>query len=77
MVTIPYVSQQELDRKKITILTDKLGFYYFILRVTNRFHPKDIVMLSKDLNHKKRVNIDMKSLKHYSYVKIQKLILDN
>lgn len=56
MVTIPYVLKDELKSKKITILTDKIGFYYFILRVNNHFSSLDVVNLSKTLQHKNKID---------------------
>jgi len=67
MVTMPYVLKEELEAKEITITTDKLGFYYFLLRVTNRFSSRDVVALSKDMNHKKIIGINMEKFKCLTY----------
>jgi len=48
MITRPYIYSKDIENNKITIATDKLGFYFFILRILKKFHPKDIVFLSKN-----------------------------
>ncbi len=67
MVTQPYISKLDLQEDKITIRTDKLGFFYFILRVIDVFTPGDIVKLSKTLDHKKFLKFDESFLEGYSY----------
>ncbi len=56
MVTIPYVIKDELKSKVITKLTDKIGYYYFILRVNGNLSSMDVVKLSKTLRHKNKID---------------------
>jgi hypothetical protein len=35
----------------VSDVTDKIGFFYFVLRVNNAFSSKDVVFLSKKLHH--------------------------
>jgi hypothetical protein len=51
MVTLPYVAKQEYKTKKITNHTDKIGFFYFILRVTGAFSGKKVNFLMDNISH--------------------------
>jgi len=64
MITMPYVSKEELKNEDITNKTDKLGFYYFLLRVHNLFSSKDIVKISKKLDHCQIIKRDIESLNY-------------
>lgn len=66
MITIPYVLESELKSKTITSLTDKIGFFYFILRVQKAFSSMNVVELSKHLNHQKFINLNFLSELSYS-----------
>lgn len=70
LITIPYTTKNELNTHKITFLTDKLGFIYFILRVQNIMPSKDVVMLSKDFKHEKYLNISYKEITDMSYIEL-------
>lgn len=70
MVTIPYVLKADLESKSVTISTDKLGFFYFILRINRYLTDTDIVSLSKNLNHKKYIRINEEELELISYEKL-------
>ncbi len=74
MVTIPYVDKSELDNLKITVVTDKIGFFYFILKIYKKFSSMDIVNLSKKLNHDKIIKCDIQNL---SYMDILDLALNS
>ena len=51
MITRPYVSWLDLEVGNITIRTDKLAFYYFILRINKVMTSKDVVALCSTLDH--------------------------
>jgi len=67
MVTIPYIAKSDIERKRVTTLTDKIGFAYFILRLTGRFKSKDIVALSRSFNHEYYLGADEAQLRKLSY----------
>jgi len=67
MITIPYVLKSDLDNKIITISTDKIGFFYFILRINNAFASANVVELSKDLNHS---IFNVRDIDKMSYIEI-------
>ena len=46
-VTKPYISIQDMKDNVITDRTDKIGFYYFILRIQNKLKAQDIPDLVK------------------------------
>ena len=70
MVTIPYVSKLELKTKRITILADKLGFFYFILRIKKKLSNLHVVELSKTLNHKRYTGLAEEEFAKLKYSKI-------
>lgn len=70
LVTRPYVSKPELYKKQISILTDKIGFCYFILRVNKVCSSKDIVSIKNTLDHKTVLGIDEKEIGRMSYSEI-------
>lgn len=51
MITTPYISRLDLEEGTITIRTDKLAFYYFILRINQKMTSRNVVDLSKSLDH--------------------------
>ncbi len=67
MFTVPYVAKCDVERNAISTLTDKIGFIYFLLRISGKFSAKDIVMLSKDFDHKPYLKVDEKDLLSISY----------
>ena len=70
IVTIPYVVKDELQSLKITTKTDKVGFFYFILRATGMLSPMAIAKLSKSLNHKKLSKHNIDSLNYLALVEM-------
>jgi len=64
MVTPPYISNIDLNNKCITVRTDKIGFYYFVLRVNKHLTSDDVVMLSRNRDH-------------YSFIKMNELEFEN
>ena len=73
MVTMPYISKLDLEEKKITIRTDKIGFFYFVLRINKAFTSINVVKLTKDLNHKKLLKVDEEDLSKLSYLDLLNL----
>jgi len=76
MVTKPYISKLDLLENSITIRTDKIGFFYFVLRVYKLINFKDLVALSKTFNHKKWLKLNENQLKYTSYSDLLDLALD-
>ena len=58
IITLPYILKTELKSKNITIASDKLSFYYFVLRTMGVFKAENIVKLSKSLDHKQYTKLD-------------------
>ena len=50
--------------KSLTNKTDKISFFYFILRVKNVFLAASVVKSTKHLNHKKQINYKLEDLKY-------------
>ena len=67
LITIPYVQRMELDNETVTEITDKIGFFYFILRINNGITTKDIVSLSRHFNHEKYIGLNEVELGLISY----------
>lgn len=67
MITIPYVLKSDLENKIITTSTDKIGFFYFILRINGFFTAMNIVSLAKKMNHKEYIGIREIDLETTSY----------
>jgi len=67
MVTLPYVCKRELETNNITSLTDKIGFFYLVLRLKGVISTFDIAFLSKNLKHK---FFNVNELKNMSYNEI-------
>lgn len=72
MVTLPYVLDSDLKNNHITETTDKLGFIYFILRVTKQMVSSDVIKLCKSLDHENYLNIKLNEIKKMSYRKFIK-----
>lgn len=70
MITVPYISNQDKKNNSITNLTDKIGFCYFLLRISNKFRGKDIVVLSKHLNHYEFLGLKEEKIKKMDYIEI-------
>ena len=67
-VTVPYIALRDKESGTITSLTDKIGFCYFLMRITGKFTPKDIVDLSKHYNHYKYLNSNEDTLSDMCYL---------
>ena len=63
LITPPYVDKKELETSHLTFKTDKIGFFYFILRVMKRFSSKKVVKLVKSLEHT-IINFDITTLSY-------------
>ena len=48
MVTSPYFYSKDIANNRITIATDKIGFYFFVLRTLKKISSLDVVKLSKN-----------------------------
>ncbi len=70
MVTRPYISKVDLNNNIITTRTDKISFFYFLLRINGSFKTSDIVKLSKNLSHQKYLNMSEDDFIKLSYREI-------
>nr|WP_275851470.1 hypothetical protein [Sulfurimonas sp. SAG-AH-194-C20] len=70
MVTRPYISKVDLNNNIITSRTDKISFFYFLLRINGSFKTSDIVRLSKNLSHQKYLNMSEDDFIRLSYREI-------
>jgi serine/threonine protein kinase len=75
MITIPYLSNNDKKEDKITHLTDKIAFCYFILRISEKFDNKDIVKLSRSFNHQKYLGINEKKINVMNFKELIYLLL--
>ena len=66
-VTIPYLANRDRAENTVSSLTDKLGFFYFIRRVTGSFGPRDIVELSRSRDHSNYLGFDEGDLEYKSF----------
>ena len=62
MITPPYF----IKDNPISFLTDKIGFFYFLLRITKKITSKDVVYLAKTFNHHKY----LPNLENFTYFDI-------
>lgn len=67
MVTKPYISKNDLKLNIISTRTDKLGFFYFVLRIKNKIRISDLVKLSKSLSHSSFLKFDESELDDLTY----------
>jgi len=70
MVTIPYVLRSDLEGNIATTATDKIGFFYFVLRVNNAFSSMNIVKLTKELNHDTVLGFDVNTINSITYLEL-------
>jgi hypothetical protein len=70
MVTMPYVLRSDLEGNIATTATDKIGFFYFVLRVNNAFSSMNIVKLSKELNHDTVLGFDVNTINSITYLEL-------
>lgn len=75
MITMPYIIKSDLDNQKLTILTDKISFIYFLLRITRKMKSMDVVKLSKSLNHERFLNIKFNEIKKMTYNQLLDIFL--
>ena len=73
LITPPYVDKKELKSQRLTSKTDKIGFFYFVLRVNKKFSSYQVVKLVKNLHHKK-IGFDIESFS-YNEILNQALLL--
>lgn len=74
MATIPYIANIDRELNKISILTDKVGFSYFVLRLMGKINTFDVVKISKTYDHQKYIGIEEKKLAQMSYSEILQVI---
>lgn len=67
MFTVPYVAKCDVERNAISTLTDKIGFIYFLLRISGKFSARDIVQLSKNFEHERYLGMNEMDLMSCSY----------
>ena len=77
MVTLPYVSKKEAETQNLTSLTDKLGFYYFVLRVNNNLPHSNIIKLGSQLNHYAYIGMSEHEFSKLPYMDILNMALNN
>lgn len=70
MVTVPYVLKSDLERNIATTATDKISFFYFVLRVNNAFSSMNVVKLSKELNHDAVLGFDVNTINSITYLEL-------
>jgi len=70
MTTKPYFSKQDLDNGRISTVTDKIAFYYFILRINGNLSNRRLVELSRTLDHKKEIGMSEKDFDLMNYKNI-------
>ena len=70
MITKPYISKNDITNGKITSLTDKIAFYYFILRMCGYLSNRKVVELSNTLDHQKEIGISENELKYITFESI-------
>ena len=76
MVTVPYISGVDLKAEKITKRTDKVGLYYFILRMLGKFSTKDKIKLIAPFREKDTIPIHPKDIETMSYKRILRTALN-
>jgi len=70
MITIPYISKLDLEDKEITIRTDKIAFFYFVLRVQGCLSSLNVVKLSKTFEHSFFLKMNEKQFVQLNYREI-------
>jgi serine/threonine protein kinase len=68
VTTPPYYSMSEYSKGRLTSLSDKIGFYYFIMRLLGTFNNKKLSQLLKNRDHS--VYLDEEELKQKSFFEI-------
>lgn len=77
MITKPYFSKEEVKRGEISFLTDKIAFFYFILRINGGFSNRNLVELSRTFNHQAVIGMCEKDFGQLSYTNILNIALKN
>lgn len=77
MITKPYFSKEEVKRGKISFLTDKIAFFYFILRINGGFSNRNLVELSSTFNHQAVIGMCEKDFGQLSYTNILNIAFEN
>ena len=77
MITKPYFSKEEVKRGKISFLTDKIAFYYFILRINGGLSNRNLVELSRTFNHQAVLGMCEKDFGLLNYTKILNVAFEN
>jgi len=73
IITKPYFAKNDIKNGKITSLTDKIAFYYFILRINGYLTNRRVVELSNTLDHQPEIGISENELKYINYASIVNL----
>ena len=76
MATKPYFSKKELKDGKISFLTDKIAFFYFILRINGGFSNRKLIELTKTFNHRSALGVSEKEFGDLSYLSILKMAFE-
>ena len=77
MITKPYFSKEAVKRGKISILTDKIAFFYFILRINGEFSNRNLVELTKTFNHQVVLGMYEKDFGQLNYKTILTIAFEN
>tara|TARA_B100001287_G_scaffold238349_1_gene211740 strand:- start:1714 stop:2343 length:630 start_codon:yes stop_codon:yes gene_type:complete len=70
MTTKPYFSNKELKKGEVSFLTDKIAFFYFILRINGGFSNRKLIELTRTFNHRSIFGVSEKELNELSYKSI-------
>lgn len=77
MATKPYFSKKQVKDGKISFLTDKIAFFYFILRINGGFSNRKLIELTKTFNHRSVLGVSEKELTELTYKKILNITFEN
>ena len=76
MTTKPYFSKKEVKDGEISFLTDKIAFFYFILRINGGFSNRKLIELTKTFNHRSVLGVSEKEFGDLSYLNILKMAFE-
>lgn len=70
MITSPYYSTLDIENKKLSVATDKIGFTFFLLRSLNKISVSEIIDFSKNRNFKKYTGFHEKEITDLNYFEL-------
>ena len=76
MTTKPYFSKEDLNNGRISTITDKIAFYYFVLRINGNLSNRKIVELSRTFDHKTEIGMSEKDLGRIDYDNILTIVFE-